>query len=110
MIEKDIEEGKTLAIVSYLAIIGIIIAYFSNNDKKNPFTSFHIRQSIGLWLMFHMLGFVASSFDSWGVSSGFYLFFCVLFLYGLIGAISGKTQAVPVLGDLFQKWFANIGK
>ena len=109
MTQQDIEKGKGLAIVSYLAIIGIIIAYFLNNDKKNPFTSFHIRQSIGLWLMFHLLGFVASSFDSWGASTGFYLFFCVLFIYGLISAIAGKAQTVPLLGELFQKWFKNIG-
>ena len=109
MTQQNINEGKGLAIVSYLAIIGIIIAYFLNNDKKNPFTSFHIRQSLGLWLMFHLLGFVASSFDSWGVSSGFYLFFCVLFIYGLISAISGKAQTVPLIGELFQKWFKNLG-
>ena len=110
MTQHDIEQGKGLAIISYLAIIGIIIAYFMNNDKKNPFIGFHLRQSIGLWLMFHILGFVASSFDNWGVSTGFYLFFCVLFIYGLIGAMRGKTQAVPVLGELFQKWFTNISR
>lgn len=110
MNQQEIDSGRGLAIVSYLAIIGIIVAYFLNNDKKNAFTSFHLRQSIGLWLMFHLLGFVASSFDSWGVTSGFYLFFCILFIYGLINAISGKTQTVPLLGELFQKWFANIGR
>ncbi|WP_242084783.1 hypothetical protein [Aestuariivivens sediminis] len=109
MTAQDINEGKGLAIVSYLALIGIIIAYFLNNDKKNPFTSFHLRQSLGLWLLFHVLGFVASSFDNWGVTSGFYLFFCVLFIYGLIGAVSGKAQSIPLLGDVFQKWFSSIG-
>jgi len=110
MTQQEIEEGKGLAIVSYLTLIGIIISYFLNNDKKNAFISFHLRQSIGLWLMFHLLGFVASSFDSWGVTSGFYLFFCILFIYGLIGAIGSKTQPVPMLGEFFQKWFANIGR
>ncbi|WP_242157474.1 hypothetical protein [Aestuariivivens sediminis] len=109
MTAQDINEGKGLAIVSYLAVIGIIIAYFLNNDKKNPFTSFHLRQSLGLWLLFHVLGFVASSFDNWGVTSGFYLFFCILFIYGLIGAVSGKAQSIPLLGDVFQKWFSSIG-
>ncbi|APY09815.1 hypothetical protein BWZ22_00500 [Seonamhaeicola sp. S2-3] len=110
MTQQDIKEGKGLAIVSYLALIGIIIAYFLNNDKNNPFTAFHLRQSIGLWLMFHLLGFVVSGFDNWGVTSGFYLFFCVLFIYGLINAIMGKAQTVPILGELFQKWFSNIGR
>ena len=34
------EEGKTPAIVAYLTIIGTIIAYFMNNENKNPFASF----------------------------------------------------------------------
>ncbi|MFD1613998.1 hypothetical protein [Gelatiniphilus marinus] len=110
MTQQEVSEGKGLAVVSYLAIVGIIIAYFLNNDKKNPFTSFHLRQSIGLWIMFHLLGFVASSFDNWGISTGFYLFFCALFIYGLIGAIGGKIQPVPILGELFQKWFKGIGQ
>jgi hypothetical protein len=32
MTQQDIKEGKGLAIISYLALIGIIIAYFLNND------------------------------------------------------------------------------
>lgn len=110
MTNQDIEEGKGLSIIAYLAIIGIIVAYYMNNDKKNQFTSFHIRQSLGLWLMFHILGFVASSFDNWSVSSGFYLFFGVLFIYGLIGAVSGKAQEVPIVGAFFQRIFSNLGR
>ncbi|QFZ55668.1 hypothetical protein FEZ18_13105 [Oceanihabitans sp. IOP_32] len=109
MTQQEVSEGKGLAIVSYFAIIGVIIAYFLNNDKKNPFINFHIRQSMGLWIMFHLLGFVATSFDNWGVTGGFYLCFSILFLYAIIGAISGKTQTIPFLGNLFQKWFSNIG-
>ena len=57
MTQQDIKDGKGLSIISYLGIIGIIIAYFMNNDKKNPFISFNVRQSLGLWIMFHLFAF-----------------------------------------------------
>lgn len=109
MTQHDIKEGKTLSIISYLGIIGIIIAYFMNNDKKNPFTYFNIRQSLGLWIMFHLFAFVASSFDSWMVTTAFYLCFAILIVYALINAVSGKVQTVPIVGDFFQRIFSNIG-
>ncbi|MBJ6369029.1 hypothetical protein [Snuella sedimenti] len=110
MNQQDIETGKGLAIVSYITIIGTIIAFFMNNDKKNPFTNFHIRQALGLWLTYFVLAWVVSAFDNWLATFGFWIFFGVLFIYGFINAIGGKAQAVPLLGELFQKWFASIGR
>jgi len=31
-----ISEGKTIAIIAYITIIGLIIAFVMNNDKKDP--------------------------------------------------------------------------
>lgn len=112
MTEQDIEKGRQNAIISYITIIGVIVAFYLNNepDKKSAFTSFHIRQSLGLWLTFWALGYIIGSFDSWLVTSGFYLFFAVLFIYGFTNAIGRKAQSVPLLGDFYQKIFANFGK
>lgn len=110
MTNQDIEEGKGIATISYITIFGTIIAYFMNNDKKNSFASFHIRQALGLWLTFFILGYVVSAFNSWFITFGFWMFFGVLFIYGFVNAIAGREQTVPILGDLFQKWFANIGR
>ena len=112
MTEQDIEKGRNNAIISYITIIGVIIAFYWNNepDKKSAFASFHIRQSLGLWLTFWALGYIIGSFDSWLVTSGFYLFFAVLFIYGFSNAIGRKALSVPLLGDFYQKIFANLGK
>ncbi len=110
MTEKEIEAGKTYAIVSYLTIFATIIAFFLNNETKNTFASFHIRQALGLWLTFFALGYIVGSFDSWAITSGFYLFFVVLFIYGFINAVRGKALAVPLVGNLYQKIFANLGR
>ena len=111
MTEQDIEKGRNNAIISYITIIGVIIAFYLNNepDKKSAFASFHIRQSLGLWLTFWALGYIIGSFDSWLVTSGFYLFFAVLFIYGFSNAIGRKALSVPLLGDFYQKIFANLG-
>ena len=112
MTEQDIEKGRRNAIISYLTIIGVIIAYYLNNedDKKSAFASFHIRQSLGLWLTFWALGYIIGSFDSWYVTSGFYMFFAVLFIYGFVNALGRKALAVPLVGAFYQKIFANLGK
>lgn len=111
MTEQDIERGRQNAIISYITIIGVIIAFYLNKEdnKKSSFASFHIRQSLGLWLTFWALGYIIGSFDSWLVSSSFYLFFAVLFFYGFTGALGRKTQEVPLVGAFYQKIFANIG-
>ncbi|MGZ0017882.1 DUF4870 domain-containing protein [Yeosuana sp. AK3] len=109
MSNQAIEEGKTTAIISYLTIIGSIIAILLNNDKKNPFASFHTRQAFGLWLTFFLLGYAVGSFDSWLITLGFWMFFGVLFIYGFINALAGKQQTVPLVGEFYQKLFASIG-
>ena len=42
------EEAKRIAVISYITIIGMVIAFVMNNEKKLGFASYHIRQSIGL--------------------------------------------------------------
>ncbi len=110
MNEQPIEEGKTLAIVSYLTLIGTLIAFFMNQDKKNEFTSFHIRQALGLWLLQIMLGYVVSGFDNWNITMAFWIGIGILLFYGVFNAIAGKQEKIPLLGDVFQNLFKSIGK
>jgi len=110
MTDETILEGRSYAIISYITIIGTIIAFFINNDKKNDFASFHIRQALGLWLTFFALGYVVGIFDNWLITFAFWLFFGILFIYGFINAVAGKPQAVPIVGEFFQKIFSSIGK
>ncbi len=102
------EQGKTIAITSYITIIGTVIAMIQNNEIKNPFASFHIKQALGLMLSFFAMGYLIGYFDSWAVTSAFYLFFFILWIYGFIGALSGKMNLIPILGPLFQKVFKSL--
>lgn len=109
MNNNTVNEGKTLALVAYLTLIGTLIAFFLNQEKRNAFTFFHIRQALGLGLLYIAMGYVISSLDSMMVSVSFWIFFAVLFLYGIYGAISGKTNKIPILGDYFQNLFKILG-
>lgn len=98
------------AIVAYVTLIGTLIAFFMNREERNPLVSFHVRQALGLWLLQMILGYFIGAFDSWMISTSFWIFFIVLFLYGIMGAVGKKMNEVPVLGPFFQKLFASIGQ
>ena len=102
------KQNNTLAIVSYITLIGTLIAYFMNKETRNPIVSFHVRQALGLWLLQMFLGYFIGAFDSWMISMSFWIFFIALFLYGIFGAVAGKMNEVPILGPLFQKLFSAI--
>ncbi|MGB8703633.1 MAG: hypothetical protein WCD31_01255 [Gillisia sp.] len=102
------QSGKSAAIVAYITLVGTIIAYFMNNETKNPFASFHIRQGLGINITFYVLGALVSIFNSWMVSIAFYVFILILWIYGLVNAIQGVQREVPILGPYFQKWFSTI--
>jgi uncharacterized membrane protein len=108
MNQNTVNEGKTLALVAYLTLIGTLVAFFMNQEKRNSFTSFHIRQGLGLGLLYITIGYVIGYFDSWMITYAFWIFFSVLFLYGIFGAISGKPNKIPILGDFFQNIFKNL--
>lgn len=110
MNENTVQEGKTLAFIAYLTLIGTLVAFFMNQDRRNDFASFHVRQALGLGLLYIAIGYIISSLDSMMVSVSFWIFFSVLFLYGIIGAITGKANKIPILGDFFQKLFNSLGQ
>jgi uncharacterized membrane protein len=108
MSEKD--NGKVVAVVSYLTIIGWVIAYFMNSSNKTELGSFHIRQSFGLVVVQLILSIVASflpSFYSVFGIAGLVVF--VFQIIGFIGAIQESTNPVPLIGAKLQSVFSSIG-
>jgi uncharacterized membrane protein len=104
-----IKEGKTIAIISYITIIGTIIAFVMNNDKKNSFASFHIRQAIGIYLLFFLINLL-TRYGGMGWFDNFLYFIVLVFLViGIVGAVQEEEKKIPFLGDQFQEWFKNIG-
>lgn len=100
-----IEEGKNAAITSYILIVGVFIAMSMNAENKNPFASFHIRQSLGLSITLIGLGLIVSNFNSLMIFYSMWIFLAVLWTYGFLGAVKGESTPIPLLGNYFQKWF-----
>lgn len=105
---NTVEEGKSIAITSYILIIGVLIAMSMNSENKNSFASFHIRQALGLSITFISLALIISPFDSFLITFPMWICMSVLWTYGIFSAIQGHTRPVPLVGGLYQKWFKSI--
>ncbi|RKF03621.1 hypothetical protein C8N26_2011 [Tenacibaculum lutimaris] len=103
-----VNEGKTAAIISHFTVIGLIIAFVLNMNKKNAFASFYIRQMLGLnllymaniWIVYRYLG------NTIGWAVGVLLF--VLWIISLLAVLKGEKKLVPVVGEQFQNLFKGI--
>lgn len=102
-------DARTVAVIAYLTIIGLIIAFLLNNEKKDAFASYHIKQSLGLTVaslalfvigMLPILGWIISFLGS--------ILLLVLWIMGLINAANHKKEPVPLLGKYFEDWFRNM--
>lgn len=107
--QKTIDEGKTIAIIAYITVIGLIIAIVLNNDKKNAFAAFHIRQALGVGLASLVIGVlnIIPYIGRLAFAVGSILLF-VMWIVGLINALNGKMKPVPVFGKQFEEWFRGI--
>ena len=109
-------DGKSIAIISYLTIIGWIIAYVMHGNTKSKLGAFHIRQSLFLMLCgfttaIAQMFFVFIPFLGWLISILLYfvlLGLFVLWIIGLIAAINGEENPVPLLGAKAQQLLKGI--
>jgi len=106
---NTIEEGKSIAITSYILIVGVLIAMSMNSENKNSFASFHIRQALGLSLTFISFGALTSNFDSFYITFPMWICVSILWSYAIFTAIQGQMRPIPLVGNIFQKWFKSIG-
>jgi len=106
-----VSEDKTAAIVSYLTLLGFIAAVVIHSGNKTQIGAFHLRQTLGLFITGIALGIASAilgmiPFLGWVLTLGLYLGFFVFWVLGLVAAINGQQKPLPVVGDLYQKWFA----
>lgn len=107
-------DAKTTAWVSYLTIIGWIIAFvtYSNMNPKSSLATFHLRQSFGIFAIGFALYFVFFTLIFIPFLSPLIsligLGLLVLWILGLIAALNGEEKPLPVVGPLFQQWFQFI--
>jgi uncharacterized membrane protein len=118
------DNGKTAGIISYLTIIGWLIAFFAmHKDNKTDLGSYQLRQT----LLFHIVSMVvywilgmifAAIFFSSGFTTGWFsviainwilrVGFFILWIIGFIGAINGEKKPIPLIGEKAQSIFSTI--
>ena len=112
--EKDftndnVVEGKEIAIIAYLTIIGLIIAFVMNKDKHYDFASYHIKQVLGLAVI-GLIVFVIGQIPilGWIISILVFIPLLIIWIMGLMNAINGKKKPIPLIGKYALDWFKNI--
>ena len=108
MENTSVKDGKLMAIISHFWIVGLVIAFVMNMNKKNYFASFYIRQMIGLNILQFLNGAIIYKFFGGTISWIFGVLMIVLWIISLIGAIKGEEKEVPVIGEHFQNWFRGV--
>lgn len=110
-VTKVSTDGKQIAIISYITIIGLIAAFIMNSEKKAPLASYHIRQVLGLALTGISLGVIGIiPILGWLVLIFGSFLLLIMWIVGLVNAINGKEKPVPVLGKKYEEWFKGIGQ
>src|SRR5690554_6247950 len=105
--------NKTLSIVSYITLIGWLIAYFSGKENANDLLKYHLKQSLGLFIVaivFNIaLIIVASIIPSLYFLAYIGYAFWVLAILGIINASNDVEEPLPVIGKMFEGKFGLIG-
>jgi uncharacterized membrane protein len=100
-------EDKTVAILSYLTIIGFIVPIFMYQNQKTRLGAFHLRQVLGI-VVTGIAGGICAVVPilGWIVWFVTVIVLLVLWVMGLLSAVRGDMRPVPLLGEYYQRWFA----
>lgn len=104
-------EDRTVAVLTYITIIGFIVALILHSSKKTALGGFHLRQGLGLLVTAIVLavgGIILMMIPviGWLALLAAWICFFIMWLMGLIAAATGQQKPAPILGEQYQKWFA----
>ena len=110
------DNGKTAAIISYITIIGWLIAYFAmHKDNKTALGSYHLRQSlllhlgiivinVALTIIIMIIPTMILAYLSWAI----YVAYLIFVILGIVSANNGEQKPLPVIGEKAQSMFPSI--
>jgi uncharacterized membrane protein len=108
-------DKKTLSIISYITIIGWVIAYLSYNklEEKSTVTRYHLKQSLGVAILGILLSVVLNVIGRFlpslaSILSLASLGILVLWIFGIINAMNLQERPVPLVGGMFENKFSFI--
>lgn len=94
--QKDIDENKLMAVLGYLGIL-LLIPLLAKKDS--PYAQFHAKQGLVLLLAYIACGIImAIPIIGWIAGTLGMLGCFILFIIGIVNAISGKMNELPLIG------------
>jgi uncharacterized membrane protein len=94
--------AKLVGVLSYITLIGWIVAMVMNSNNRSEFGAFHLRQSLGLFITGLTIGWIP--FIGWII----WMIVLAFLIVGLIYAIQEQMKAVPIVGDFYQNVLSGI--
>jgi len=89
--------AKTLSILSYITLIGWLVAIVLHGSHKSDFTRFHLRQSLGLIITGALL--VLIPLIGWLLN----IVVLLIWIHAFYHVVQGHMIKVPLLGDFYQE-------
>jgi len=107
-VSTAINDPRIVSLIAYITPLGWFIAFILNHPRKTQ-TSFHIRQALGLHLIFIVGSMLfILPFLGWIVGMALYIASFIFLFYGFSLAWNGGQVGVPILGKYFQRWFKEL--
>jgi uncharacterized membrane protein len=107
-------DNKTLSIISYISIVGWIVAYVMGKEKMDALLKYHLRQSLGLAIVSILfsvsLNIVSIAVPALGILGILSLAILVLWIIGIINAANAAQKPLPLIGKTFEGKFAFLDK
>ncbi len=100
--DKEIQEGKVLALLSYLGVLCLVPLLLK---KENKFVLFHGKQGLVLFLgelAAAIIGIIP--FVGWFIGFISIILFGILSLLGIVQVLMGNYWKIPVVADLAEKF------
>ena len=104
--------AKTISIVSYITIIGWVIAYlkYKESEHKSKLASYHLGQGLGVFIFAVVMNIIViitvSAIPSLGSTLALMsLLPVILLIFGIITAANEALKPVPFIGKLFEGKF-----
>lgn len=96
--QKDIDDNKIFAALSYLGILFLIPLLAA---RKSKFAMFHLKQGLIWFVILAVVYFVVARF--WVIGSLLELAVFIYSWYAFAQAIQGKMWEMPVIGEYAKK-------
>ena len=97
---------KIVGILSYLWILWIV-AYILYGKEKSDFKLFHIRQGLGLFIIW-LIVVILSNFLPSIINLFLYVAITVFEIIGIISVLNGEQKELPFIGEFINENLKNF--